>query len=450
MPEAAFDAAVIGGGPAGLFAAIRYAGLSGGDARVVVLERKRNPCRKLLVSGSGQCNITHSGSMADFLPRYGGGAKPGAAGRFLRPALYGFSNDDLLDWFGERGLEFETEEGGKVFPSSRRASAVLDVMLAEAARLGVTIRGDRRVLSLSRDGAAFDITALSESGTSGEAVVATEPNEAGQSGEALDRQRESVRALAVLVATGGASYPGTGSTGDGYRLAASLGHSIVAPRPALAPAYSEPFALSPAAGLSFRGAGLTVRRGGKKVSYGEGDLLITHRGLSGPLVLDASRGIRTGDVLEARFAALGPDEFRARFDEVLSARPRRLARTALADCGLPRSLADLFCSLAGVSASALSADLRRASREALITLACACPVPVSALGGPDEAMATAGGVALGEVDPRTMESRLVPGLYFAGEVLDYDGDTGGYNLQAAFSTGAAAGGGMGRLLMTDI
>jgi predicted Rossmann fold flavoprotein len=409
--------AVIGGGPSGLFAAIRYAEQASGSTvrtRIVVLERRSHPCRKLLVAGSGQCNLTHAGPIEDFAKHYGGGAKPGAVARFLKSSLLEFSNTDLLDWFRARGLDFEEEEGGKVFPVTRKSSSVLDILLSEATRLGVEILGERRVLSLAVADGAFVI------GTS----------------------HESITAGSVLISTGGASYPVTGSSGDGYALAAALGHTIVSPRPALAPVYIEDFRFGSVAGLSFKDAGLTVRRGGKKLSSRVGDILITHKGVSGPLVLDASRGIKPGDRLEVRFADIDLDAFRERLDGHLAAAPRRLVKTVLADCGLPRSLSELFCKLAGLAESAIAADLKRSVRETLCTLACACPMHVTALGDLDEAMATAGGIDLAEVNPRTMESRLVPGLFFAGEVLDVDGDTGGYNLQAAFSTGALAAKGL--------
>ena len=413
-----------------MFAAVRYARAvveSGGTPDVVVLERRAHPCRKLLLSGSGQCNLTHAGSMDDFLGRYGGGAKPGAAARFLRPSLLEWTNEDLLGWFRARGLEFETEEGGKVFPVTRRAGSILEILTAEAEALGVVIKGGCRVTSLERRGTGFVITAERE------------PADAAPGSEAAD---DSVTADAVLIATGGASYPATGSTGDGYALAAGLGHPVVEPRPALSPVIVAGFPLAPLAGLSFRDAGLVIRRGGKKAAARTGDVLITHRGLSGPLALDSSRGIMPGDRLEVRFADVDHEAFRSRFDERLASAPRRLVKTALAECGLPRSLAEMLCAVADVGPEVTAAELRRTAREALCELACACPFDVAALGAMDEAMATAGGVDLGSVNPKSMESRIAPGLFFAGEVLDVDGDSGGYNLQAAFSTGAMAAKGM--------
>ena len=415
-------AIIVGGGPAGLFAAIRLAEAVGNG--ILLLDRRERPGRKLLISGSGQCNITHAGKMADFLDRFGGGARPEAAGRFLKPALYAFTNEELLSWFRARGIDFETEENGKIFPIDRRAASILKTLLAETERLGVTIETNRRVSGIERGADCFFVHAE---------ISGTEPAEQGSPVGQTD-----YIASAVLIATGGASYPRTGSSGDGYTLAASLGHHTVPPRPSLAPVFVKDFTLGALAGLSFHNAGLTIKRGGKKVITAEGDLLITHEGLSGPLVLDASRHIEAGDILEIRFVDATTDAFRARLDAELKINPRRFVRTALADSGLTKSMAERFCDLVGIAKEETSAALTRARREALGRLACACAFEVARLGGLDTAMATAGGVDLSEVNPKTLESRLAPGLFFAGEVLDIDGDTGGYNLQAAFSTGALA------------
>ena len=418
-----YMAIVIGGGPAGLFAAIRLAEASArarAEAQfpaatkpsvapgILLLEKREWAGRKLLLSGSGQCNITHEGTMADFLSHYGGGARPEAASRFLKPALYAFTNEDLLAWFRARGLEFETEENGKVFPKDRRAASILKALVDEAKGLGVEIRTDTQVRSIDR----------------------VEP-------DGFLVQAEYI-APAVLIATGGSSYPRTGSTGDGYALAAALGHTIVPPRPSLAPIFIKDFPLANLAGLSFKDAGLSLRRGGKRLLSKEGDLLITHEGLSGPQILDASRHIEAGDTVELRFIAATIEEFRARLDIALKSSPRRLARTVLSEIGLTKNMAERFCDLAGIASEETAASLPRAKREALCVYACAFPFEVARLGSLDTAMATAGGVSLAEVNPGTMESRLAPGLFFAGEVLDIDGDTGGYNLQAAFSTGALA------------
>jgi hypothetical protein len=419
-----YKAIVVGAGPAGLFAAIRLAERAAADASraaaasdaaqsgILVLERGPKPGRKLLVTGSGQCNLTHAGSIADFLGHYGGGAKPESAARFLKPALFGFTNDELLEWFRARGLDFETEENGKIFPSSRRASSILEALKTEADRLGVRIETGCRVLGIKRRDYFFSVS--------------------------VEASGEAYEASSLLIAAGGASYPATGSSGDGYALAASLGHRIIAPRPALTPVFVRDFTLGSLAGLSFRGAGLAIRRTGTKKIEREGDLLITHEGLSGPLILDASRYIAAGDILEIRFADAAIEEFRSRFDDVLGTNPQRLVRTLLAEFGLTRSMAERFCDLAGIGHEQKAADLPRAKREAICRLACAHPFEVERLGALEAAMVTAGGVDICEVNAGTMESRIASGLYFAGEVLDIDGDSGGYNLQAAFSTGALA------------
>ena len=409
------DAIIIGGGPAGLFAAIRLAEVGSG---VLLLERKEKPGRKLLLSGSGQCNITHTGEIADFLGHYGGGSKPESAARFLRHALFSFSNQDLIAWFRAQSLDFETAENGKIFPSDRRASSLLRVLLDKAERLGVKIETGSRVMGIDR----------LDSAAAGGFLVRSETAE--------------YRANSVLIATGGASYPVTGSSGDGYALAASLGHAIVTPRASLVAVIVKDFKLAGLAGLSFQDAGLAIRRHGRRILSKEGDLLITHEGLSGPLILDASRSIEAGDILEIGFVKATPEAFRSRLETELVSNPRRLARTALADSGLARSMAEHFCELVGVGEEETAAALPRQRREALCRLACTCPFEVDRLGGLDLAMATAGGIELTQVNPKTMESRLVPGLFFAGEVLDIDGNTGGYNLQAAFSTGALAATGM--------
>lgn len=424
-----YKAIIIGAGPAGLFAATRLAKAAREDGSapepevhsgILVLEGKEKPARKLLLSGSGQCNLTHAGPIADFLGHYGGGEKAQSAARFLKPALYNFDNRELLAWFEARGIQFETEENGKIFPCDRRASSILKVLQDEAQGLGVHIETKSRVSAIGHSAGGFSVQA--------------------------EGQDSPYHAPVVLIATGGASYPKTGSTGDGYTFAASLGHRIIPPRPALAPVFIRDFSLKALAGLSFSNANLAVLREGKRITTKRGDLLITHEGLSGPLILDSSRFIQAGDILEIDFLSASLEEFRKRFDTELQAKPRRLVRLLLPELGLTKHMAELFCELAKIPQETTAATLPRAGREALCRLACAQHFGVASLGSFDIAMVTAGGVDLAQVNSGTMESRLVPGLFFAGEVLDIDGDTGGYNLQAAFSTGALAASGMSRLI----
>lgn len=407
------DAIVIGGGPAGLFLAARTGALAVG-ARIIVLEKMAKPGRKLLASGGGACNITHRGEIGDFLDRYG------ERGRFLKKALYGFSNENLEAWLRERGIALEADEGGKLFPVSRRAADILGVLLTECERNGVSVVVGARAATLRREDGLF---AIETAGPDGSAAT--------------------YRAPFIAIASGGRSYPGTGSEGDGYALAQALGHSIVEPRPALSPVTVRDWALGELSGIGFEGLSFAIRRGAKVIGRSRGDVLITREGLSGPGILDASRGVEPGDTLELDFSGIGLEAFRADLSARIASSPRALVRTVLCEragggTGLPRRFAELICALAGCGEEERCAQLRREAREAIARSACEFPARIASVGGFDKAMATAGGVSLSEVEPATMASRLAEGLYFAGEVLDYDGDTGGFNLQAAFSTADAA------------
>ncbi len=418
---------VVGGGPAGLMCAIaarirdrdsRAAALPVDAARdvashaagavpgsrVVVLEKMPRPGIKLLATGSGRCNITHSGEAEDFLSHYG------SHGRFLKPALFGFTSGELLSFFESERLSFVTDENGKVFPESGGARAVLDALLALAARHGVEVRAGSPVISLMR----------------------------GKEGFILRASSAAFRSHTVCIATGGASYPGTGSTGEGYVLAASLGHDIVEPAPCLTPATVNPWPFAGCSGFALRERRISVFRDGKKLAEGSGDILFTHTGLSGPGILDLSRNIRAGDELSFALALPEQDAEAALLGEI-AAHGKRELRTVLRVFGLPDSLARAAAIHAGLDPSVRACDIDRAGRKALAACLSACTVRVSALGDFTQAMSTSGGVDLGEVNAKSMESRLCPGLFFAGEVLDIDGDTGGYNLQAAFSTGWLAG-----------
>jgi hypothetical protein len=396
------EIAVIGGGPAGLFCAIQAAGRG---RRVVVLEKNSSCGRKLLSTGSGQCNLTHDGDIADFFSHYGD------HGSFLRPALRGFSNRDLVRFFEEHGLRMTVEPGGKIFPATRKASDVLDVLLSGWKAGGGEILYGEAVQQVDRNGSGFCL----RTGTG------------------------SYRADAVVIATGGASYPATGSTGDGYRLARDLGHTITEIAPALTPVIVRDHPFSDLAGLSFANLPLSLFRDGRKVRQTSGDLLFTHSGLSGPGVLDLSRFILPGDVLKVSFFP-GRDQETVKNElaAAITASGTRQVKTALGGLPLPERFAKRLPGLAGVAPELTCSHLSKQARHEIIRLLTAFPFPVLRLGGFGEAMVTRGGVALSEINPKTMESRIVPGLFCVGEVLDIDGDSGGYNLQAAFSTGMLA------------
>lgn len=393
---------IIGGGPAGLFCALQAAGKG---RAVVLFEKKPAPARKLLVAGSGQCNITHDGEIAGFFSRYGD------HGAFLRPALLNFTNRDLIAFFADRGLLMQAEPGGKVFPETRRSADVLAVLLAECSARGVAIRCNEPVLAVERDGDGFLVR-------TGKAVV---------------------RAGVLVIATGGASYPATGSTGDGYAFARALGQPVTEVAPALTPVYVEDYPFTDLAGISFEKIAIAVYRGGRVVRRHTGDVLLTHTGLSGPGILDLSRFILPGDVLRVTFLdGANAEAVRKRVAGAVMEGGARQAKTALCDLALPERFVRRLLDLAGVPAGATCAHLQKKARDALVASVAEFPFTVARLGGFSLAMATRGGVALDGIDHKTMASRIVQNLYCIGEVLDIDGDTGGYNLQAAFSTAALA------------
>lgn len=394
--------AIIGGGPAGLFCALRVAGKG---RRVVLFEKKSRPGRKLLLAGSGQCNITHDGEISAFFSRYGD------KGAFLRSALMNFTNRDLIGFFADHGLASETDPGGKVFPETRRSADVLATLLCECTNRGVEIRCSESVRSIERNGEMFLV----------------------RSGE------KAFQAAVIVIATGGASYPSSGSTGDGYTFARTLGLPVTETAPALTPVYVRDYPFADLAGISFESVAVMVYRDGKRVHRQTGDLLLTHTGLSGPVILDSSRHIRPGDVIKfASLPMVNAEAVRERVVDALMKGGARRVKTILIDLGLPERFSIRILDLVDVPLDTTCAHLAKKARRAVATSVAEFPLTVERLGGFSEAMVTRGGISLDGIDPKTMESRIVPNLYCIGEVLDIDGDTGGYNLQAAFSTAALA------------
>lgn len=399
---------VVGAGPSGLFCAINSYQKG---KRIIILEKKNSPGHKLLISGSGQCNITHAGDIRDFLVHYGD------HGRFLRPALLGFTNSDLVSYFAESGLGMVQEKGGKVFPESMRSRDVLNVLTAQCRELGLEIRCGEAAKSISRIGDGFLV--ICPGGR--------------------------YRSRRLVIATGGCSYPATGSSGDGYAFARSLGHSISEIGPALSPVMIKDYPFSHLAGLSFSDLKISLYRR-MKIKEHRGDILFTHDGLSGPGILDLSRYIRAEDMIRISFI---PEERREELERWLVEKSqsdggKRLA-SLLADLSriLPPGVLSLrlikrLLQISGIALDLPISHLSREMRNRLIDNLTGLSLAVSEVCGFDQAMCTRGGVLTAEVNPKTMQSRLVQGLYLVGEVLDVDGDTGGYNLQAAFSTGMLA------------
>jgi predicted Rossmann fold flavoprotein len=405
-----YDIIVTGAGPAGLFCAIHTAAAG---YRVLLLEKNQMPGAKLLLAGSGQCNITHDGNIRDFVSRYGG------HGKFVRPALHALTNRDLMAFFESRGLIMVTEDNGKVFPATRKSPDVLAVLLAECRKRGVMIHCGGPVQGITREPDGFTIT----TGTA------------------------TYSAAAVVITTGGASYPQCGTTGDGYSLATALGQPVTEIAPALVPLIIRSFPFSGLAGISFERMRFAVWRGNRKLREHTGDVLFTHEGLSGPGILDASRDIRPGDIIRLAFAGtMRREEFAADLAKRAAENPGWQVSTILAKYPVPERLNRKLLQFCGIPEDLKCAHFSAVQRAALVRNCTEFPLEVAQLGDYSVAMVTRGGVALDGVNPKTLESKYVPGLFFAGEVLDIDGDTGGYNLQAAFSTGYLAAQGVRKRL----
>jgi predicted Rossmann fold flavoprotein len=397
------DVVVIGAGPAGLFCAI-HAAWPG--HHVLLLEKNPDPGAKLLLSGSGQCNISHDGEIRDFLSHYGD------HGKQVKPSLFGFTNRDLIEFFRKRGLSMMTEENGKVFPETRRSADVLALLMKECKERGVDLRCGEPATSVTRTAEGFEITT----------------------------PKTTYSSHVLVISTGGASYPKTGSTGDGYRISASLGQPVTEIAPALTLLLIRKYPFAAHSGISFERMQFSVWRAGKKVADHRGDVLFTHLGLSGPGILDASRDILPDDVIKLSFVGnMKREEFVADLTKRVGENRSWQISTILAAYPIPERLNRKLLNLSGIPDDLKCNHFSAEQRSRLITNCTQFPLMVEAPGGFSVAMVTRGGVALDGVNLKKLESKTVPNLYFAGEVLDIDGDTGGYNLQAAFSTGFLAG-----------
>jgi len=394
-----FDTLIIGGGPAGLFAAIHRQSL-----KTAVLEKNTEPGKKLLISGSGQCNFTHEGDIADFLSHYGSNF------RFLKPALRKFTNAHLMNFFTQRGLGIITDKNGKVFPASLRSSDILQILTGECVKHNISIFSHDAVLTVEKTAEGF--------------LIKTTANEYGCKN--------------LVIATGGMSYPSTGSTGDGYHFAKQLSHSIIPPKPALTPVFIRHFTMAGLAGVSLQDVPVFLFRASKKIAGHQGDIGFTHKGLSGPGILDFSRNIQSGDILKMNIIKQNTENFRETFMETAEKEGKMTIQMLMKNYDIPRSLMKLILDELHLKPDHKLAQITREQRNNLVVSFCEYPFEVESTGGFTMAMTTRGGVSLNEVSSKTMESKLVKNLYFAGEVLDIDGDTGGYNLQAAFSTGYLA------------
>lgn len=400
---------IIGAGAAGLMAAISaaYSGVA-----PLILERNERPGRKLLITGKGRCNVTNDCTVSELI------AHIPVNGRFLYSAFSHLNSSDTVRLLENAGLPLKTERGNRVFPVSDRAADVVDTLVEQCKMLGCRFHQARAAELLTENGRVVGIRTEAD---------------------------ELIYALHILICTGGMSYPATGSTGDGYRLARSVGHTVVPVKPSLVPMTSPDKDCRDMMGLSLRNIAIKVTDNVKKsVIYEDfGEMLFTHFGLSGPVILSASSHIRKPE--PNRYTvhidlkpALSEEQLDARLLRDFSQNVNRDFGNSLAAL-LPRKMIPVIVRRCGIPATEKVNQITREQRRTLLQLLKDFPVEIDGFRPVDEAIVTSGGIDVREVNPKTMESKKIQGLYFAGEVLDVDAYTGGFNLQIAWSTGWLAG-----------
>jgi predicted Rossmann fold flavoprotein len=402
------DLAVVGAGPAGMMAAITAA-INGN--RVILIEKNGSAGKKLLITGNGRCNLTNTVSMNDLLKKFQ------KKGSFLRTAFTRFTNNDLMNFFESRGLKLKVESDGRVFPVTDNSSDVLNILLKELKNQHVTIRYNTQVDSVQYDSKGFLLE--------------------------LDHG-EDILAKNVVLATGGISYSATGSDGDGHKIAKETGHKVTALIPGIVPVITHEFWVRELSGLQLVSAAAVIKHSKGKLKL-EGDVLFTHQGLTGPMILNNSS--KLVEILKSDERILlnidiHPEKTVTQLsDEFLTAREEH----GKVDLGnhmklkLPNRMIPLFLEMAGADPKLKMNQLGKKERNNIVNLLKSFPLTITGTSSIDKAMVTCGGVSSKDFDPNTMESKLVSGLFFAGELVDGCGPSGGYNLQQAFSTGYLAG-----------
>lgn len=400
---------IVGAGAAGLMAAGRAASLG---KTVIVFEKNSRAGKKILITGKGRCNVTNNCSMEDLMANIPGN------GKFLYSSLNKFNNIDVMDFFENYNVPLRTERGNRVFPESDRSNDIAKALIRYAEGNGAKFIYRSPVKEILVDNGCV-------------------------SGVKLENN-DVYELSSVILATGGMSYQITGSTGDGYRMAQQLGHTLIPPKPSLVPLETREKWVADAQGLALKNVGLTVYDNkGTKVYRDQGEMLFTHFGVSGPMILSASRHILdcgyAGSVLVIDLKpALSEEALDLRVQRDFAKYARKQFSNSLGDL-LPKSLIPVIIELSGIDREKPVHQITKAERAKLVSLLKSLKLTVSKARPIDEAIVTAGGISTKEINPSTMESKLIKGLYFAGEIIDVDGYTGGFNLTIAFSTGFTAG-----------
>lgn len=435
---------VIGGGPAGLVSAISAATENN---EVIVLEKMKEPGRKLLITGKGRCNITSSLPMEDFIKNIPGN------GKFLYSAFNNFTNEDIIKLLKEQGVNVKIERGQRVFPVSDKAIDVRDALINKAKKLGVKIITNAKAENI--------ITKKNEqvyiANNSAENIEKNiEEKDTVEGVEfLLNGKKEYIKCNKVILATGGKSYPGTGSTGNGYEIAKKLGHTITKIVPSLVPLEAKEDSLEVCKklqGLSLKNVNVKFMDTEKnKVIYEDfGEMLFTHFGLSGPTILSGSAHLLRYKNLEELLKsgkikiiidikpALSIEKLDERILRDFSTEKNKMFKNSL-DALLPKKMIDTIIELSNINPNKKVNEITKKERENLVNLLKKFEITIKGFRPIEEAIVTAGGVTIKEINPKTMESKIINGLYFAGEIIDVDAYTGGFNLQIAYSTGYTAG-----------
>lgn len=399
-----YDGIVIGGGPAGMYAAITAAEQG---SRVLLLEANDRLGKKLLITGKGRCNVTNdcpSDEVLRNIPRNG---------RFLYSAMDACPPTMVMDFFTKNGCQLKTERGNRVFPVTDKSASVLECLRGRMRRVGVEVRTVRAQEILTADGVVTGVRTA----------------------------QGDIAADWVILATGGVSYPATGSTGDGYRMASNLGHTIIEPVGSLVPLEAAGDDCLDMQGLSLRNVAVKLlNQKGKVIFKDFGELLFTHFGVSGPTVLSASAHMKEDQatlIIDLK-PALDENKLNDRILRDLEMYKNRTMENALTDL-LPRSMIPVVLRRLEIPGDLQANSLKKEQRRALVNLLKNFDISITGKRPVAEAIITSGGVKVSEIDPKTMESKLIPGLYFAGEIIDCDAYTGGFNLQIAWATGYVAG-----------
>ena len=435
---------VIGGGPAGLVSAISAATENN---EVIVLEKMKEPGRKLLITGKGRCNITSSLPMEDFIKNIPGN------GKFLYSAFNNFTNEDIIKLLKEQGVNVKIERGQRIFPVSDKAIDVRDALINKAKKLGVKIITNAKAENI--------ITKKNEqvyiANNSAENIEKNiEEKDTVEGVEfLLNGKKEYIKCNKVILATGGKSYPGTGSTGNGYEIAKKLGHTITKIVPSLVPLEAKEDSLEVCKklqGLSLKNVNVKFMDTEKnKVIYEDfGEMLFTHFGLSGPTILSGSAHLLRYKNLEELLKsgkikiiidikpALSIEKLDERILRDFSTEKNKMFKNSL-DALLPKKMIDTIIELSNINPNKKVNEITKKERENLVNLLKKFEITIKGFRPIEEAIVTAGGVTIKEINPKTMESKIINGLYFAGEIIDVDAYTGGFNLQIAYSTGYTAG-----------